>query len=375
MPLTYSPTDTLGTGQQMIRPVSVGVIGCGVISDTYLRNCANFKELKIAAVADLDLQRAQTKAREFGVPLACNVSELLSLPEVEVVLNLTVPNAHFEVSMAALLAGKSVYSEKPLATTRALGVELVEAAASHGVRLGCAPDTFLGSGLRTCRQLIDDGVIGDVVGAVAFRVNHGMEHWHANPAFFYQPGAGPLFDIGPYYLTALVTLLGPVVKVAGATNTGFAVRTITAGPAVGGNISVGTPTHVSSLLTFKSGAIASTINSFDVWHSELPRLEIYGTRGTLSAPDPNTYVGPVRLRLAAEENWREVPLLPSYADDLRGAGLLDMAQAIREGRPHRANGEMALHVLDIMQGVLESAEKAEYVKLTTMCDRSAPLLA
>lgn len=356
----------------MIRPVNIGVIGCGDISDTYLRNCARFQELKVVAVADLDLSRAQAKAREYGVPHACSVPELLSLSEVEIVLNLTVPSAHFEVSRAALQAGKSVYSEKPLATTRAQGAELLRAADSRGLRLGCAPDTFLGSGLRTCRQLVDDGAIGEVVGAAAFRVNHGMEHWHANPAFFYQPGAGPLFDIGPYYLTALVTLLGPVAKVAGATNTGSGVRPITGGPALGGTFSVATPTHVSSLLTFRSGATASTINSFDVWDSELPRLEIYGTRGTLSAPDPNTYEGPVRIRTATDDAWHEVNLVPSYADDLRGAGLLEMVVAIREERPHRASAEMALHVLDIMQSVLESAEQAAFVALATTCDRPEP---
>ncbi len=358
----------------MSEPVNVGVIGCGVISDTYLKNCGRLPELNVVAVADLDLQRADAKALEYGVPRVSSVPGILALPEVDIILNLTVPSAHFEVSMAALRAGKSVYSEKPLAATREQGAELLRTAAVHGLRIGCAPDTFLGSALRTCRQLVDDGAIGDVVGAVGFRVNHGMEHWHASPAFFYQAGAGPLFDIGPYYLTALVAMLGPVAKVAGVTNTGSRVRPITGGPAKGGTITVGTPTHVSSLLTFESGSTASTINSFDVWDSELPRLEIYGTRGTLSAPDPNTFDGPVRIRTAEDDAWREVPLLPSYGGNARGAGLLDMALAIREDRPLRASGEMALHVLDIMQAVLESAESSAFVSLTTTCDRPAQLL-
>lgn len=357
----------------MIDPVKVGIIGCGVISDTYIRNCSRFPEVRIVGLADIDVSRAQAKALGYAIPFWGSVSELLAQPEVEIIVNLTVPSAHLEVSLTALHAGKSVYSEKPVAVTREEGKILVDEAASRGLRLACAPDTFLGSGLRTCRKLIDDGEIGHVVGATAFRLNHGMEHWHANPAFFYQPGAGPLFDIGPYYLTALVSMLGPVAKVAGVVATGTKVRQITSGPAKGGSIEVGTPTHVSSLLTFRSGAVASTINSFDVWESDLPRIEIYGTQGTLSVPDPNSYGGPVRIRTASDTTWREIPLLPEFAENLRGAGLLDLALALRENRPHRASAEMAFHVLDVMQSVLESAERAEFVEVGSTCERPEAL--
>lgn len=357
----------------MSGPVGVGIIGCGVISDTYLKACAGSDAVRLVAVADLDLQRAREKAAVFGVPKACSVSELLDLPEVEIAVNLTVPSAHHEVSLAALLADKSVYSEKPLATSLAQAAELLQVAAERGLRVGCAPDTFLGSGLTTGRKLVDDGVIGRVVGGTAFSVSHGMEHWHANPAFFYQPGAGPLLDMGPYYLTALVAMLGPAVAVAGAATTALSSRPITEGPAKGGVIEVGTPTHVSSVITFASGATVSTINSFDVWASDLPRLELYGTEGTLSLPDPNTFGGPVRLRLAGEKEWREVPLAPGYGQNVRGGGLIEMASAMREGRAHRASGELAHHVLDIMLSVLESAERAEYLQLSTSCGRPQAL--
>jgi len=359
----------------MSAPVQVGIIGCGVISDTYIRNCSRFPELRIVGLADIDISRAQAKALEYGIPFWGTAGELLSQPQIEVIVNLTVPNAHLEVSLAALRAGKSVYSEKPITATRDEGKRLVSEATDRGLRLACAPDTFLGSGLRTCRKVIDDGEIGRVIGATAFRLNHGMEHWHANPAFFYQPGAGPLFDIGPYYLTALVSMLGPVASVAGTATMATQVRKITSGLAQGGFIEVGTPTHVSSLLSFRSGAVASTINSFDVWESDLPRIEIYGTEGTLSVPDPNSYGGPVRIRTASDTTWRDVPLLPEFAGNLRGAGLLDLVLAIRDGRPHRASAEMAFHVLDVMQSILESAERNEFVAVASSCERPEALPA
>lgn len=354
-------------------PVKIGIVGCGMISDTYLRNAKRLGLLEVVAVADLDMERARARAAEHGVPLACPVDELLALPETEVVVNLTVPAAHASVSMACLRAGKSVYSEKPLAIDRADGEALLREADARGLRVGCAPDTLLGSGQQTSRKLIDDGVIGKVVGATAFRLGHGMEHWHANPAFFYQRGAGPLLDIGPYYLTALVNLLGPIRLVAGAVNTAEKVRPITGGPARGGSIAVETPTHVSSLLTFHSGAVVSTINSFDVWASDLPFIEVYGTEGTLSVPDPNTFGGPVRLKLAGDDEWRDVPLLPGHREESRGAGLLDMASAMRRGTRQRASGELALHVLDAMQSILESAEGSRMIELVTRCERPEAL--
>jgi predicted dehydrogenase len=291
----------------MQRKVGVGVVGCGTISDVYLRNLGRSESVRVVAVADLDVERARQKAAQHSVVAAASVAELLAMPDVELVLNLTVPHAHADVALHALRAGKSVYSEKPLATTFADGALVVEEAARRGLHVGCAPDTFLGAGQETCRELVASGAVGTVVGAVAFMANHGMEHWHANPEFFYQPGAGPLFDIGPYYLTALVNLLGPVSKVAGAVNTAQAERPITSGPATGRTIKVGTPTHVSSLLTFESGAVATLLFSFDVWATQLPRMEVYGTLGTLSVPDPNTFGGPVKLSASRRRSAREQP--------------------------------------------------------------------
>ncbi|MEX2535064.1 MAG: Gfo/Idh/MocA family oxidoreductase [Trueperaceae bacterium] len=357
----------------MSQRVNVGIIGCGNISGTYLRNSRSFELLNVTAVADLDMARARSRAAEFGVPRACGVDELLADPAIDIVVNLTIPAVHAEVSLKILEAGKSVYSEKPLATCREEGLALLEEAASRGVRIGCAPDTFLGGGQQTCRKLIDDGEIGRPVAATAFRANHGMEHWHENPSFFYQAGAGPLFDIGPYYLTALVNLLGPIRRVAGAVTASSNERPITGGPLKGGTIRVETPTHVTSILEFDSGAVGTTINSFDVWASELPRLEIYGTEGTLSVPDPNTFGGPVRIRRAGDEEWREVPLTHGHGKESRGLGLADMALGMLEGTPHRASGELAFHVLDIMQSILEAAERARYVDLGSTTERPTPL--
>lgn len=352
-------------GKIGVGRVGVGVIGCGTISDVYLKNLSRSESARVVAVADLDVERAKQKAEQYGVTAAATVDELLALSGVDLVLNLTVPNAHADVALQCLRAGKSVYSEKPLATSFDDGALVLAEADRRGLRVGCAPDTFLGSGQRTCRELIAGGAIGTVVGAVAFMANHGMEHWHANPGFFYQPGAGPLFDIGPYYLTALVNLLGPVSRVAGAVNTGLSERPITTGPASGRTIKVGTPTHVSALLTFASGAVVPMLYSFDVWASTLPRIEVYGTGGTLGVPDPNTFGGPVKIRRAGEDAWSEVPLLPGSQENSRGIGLEDMVEAMRRGAPHRASGELALHVLEVMESVLVAARESRVVTLRT----------
>ncbi len=353
-------------------PLRVGLMGCGNISGAYLGACGRFAALRVDAVADLDMDLARARAAEHRVPRAIEPEALLTDPDLDLIVNLTVPAAHAEVSLAAMRAGKAVYSEKPLATSREDGRRLLDAAEAHGVRLGAAPDTFLGGGLQTCRKLIDDGWIGRPLAATAFMVNHGMEHWHPNPAFFFQPGAGPLFDVGVYYLTALVTLLGPVARVSALAGTGSAQRIIGVGPRLGQAIEVGTPTHVSTLLEFENGAQGVLVASFDVWASELPRMEIYGTQGTLSAPDPNTFGGPVRLA-RGREGWGEVPLSHGYTGDTRGLGVADIAHALRSGRPHRAAAELAYHVLDIMQGALESAERGERVTLHSRCERPAPL--
>jgi predicted dehydrogenase len=342
----------------------VGIIGCGNISGIYLANCRKLPGLELIACADLDRARAQAKAAEHGIR-AATVDKLLADPGIDLVINLTVPDVHAEVNRAALAAGKHVYTEKPLATRRADGAATLALAREKGLRVGSAPDTFLGGGLQTCRKLIDDGAIGEPIAAVAFMTGHGPEGWHPDPEFFYKPGAGPMFDMGPYYLTALVSLLGPIARVTGSARISFPVRTIGSGPKQGQQIVVETPTHVTGVLDFAGGAVATIITSFDVWAANLPRIEIYGSEGSLSVPDPNTFGGPVRIRRAGEGEWRDVPLTHGYTENSRGLGVADMASAIREGRPHRASGELAYHVLDVMAAFEEASTAGRHVAITS----------
>ena len=332
----------------------VGLVGCGNISGAYLRSCRTFPVLEVVACADLDVGRAQEKAAEFAIPKAYSYADMLADPEVEIVINLTVPSVHAEVNLAAIQAGKHVHGEKPLAINREDGRRTLEAAQAAGVRLGCAPDTFLGGGLQTCRKLIDDGWIGQPVAATAFMLGHGPESWHPNPAFFYQRGAGPLFDMGPYYVTTLVALLGPIRRVTASARISQAERLITSQPFYGQMIQVETPTHVAGVLDFESGPIATLITSFDVWASAVPRIEIYGTEGTLGVPDPNIFGGPVRLRRAGSADWSEIPLTHP-ADVNRGIGVADMAYGLLYDRPHRASGDLAYHVLYVLVALEEAS--------------------
>jgi predicted dehydrogenase len=353
--------------------INVGLIGCGNISGIYLKNCKAFEILNMVACADLDLARAEAKADEHGVPRACTTEALLADPEIQLVINLTVPSVHAAISRAAIRAGKHVYSEKPLATTREVGQQILAEARARGVRVGCAPDTFLGGGLQTCRKLIDDGAIGEPVAATAFMTSHGPETWHPDPEFFYQPGGGPMFDMGPYYLTALVHLLGPIARVTGSARISFPERIITSQPHHGTVIHVQTPTHVAGVLDFVSGLVATIITSFDIWAASLPRLEIYGAEGSLNVPDPNTFGGPVRIRRADEKEWIELPVTHGFTANSRGLGVADMAQAILTDSPHRASGEMAYHVLDAMQAFEEASRAGCHLGLASRCERPAPL--
>jgi predicted dehydrogenase len=350
----------------------VGVIGCGNISGIYLEMGQTFEILEIAAVADLIPERAQAQAAKYGIARACSVDELLADPEIKIVINLTIPNAHAEVGLKAVQAGKSVYNEKPLTIAREDACKLLETAAANGVLVGGAPDTFLGGGLQTCRKIIEDGLIGEPIAATAFMLCHGHESWHPAPAFYYQVGGGPMFDMGPYYLTALVSLMGPVRRVTGSTRITFPERTITSQPLNGTKVEVEVPTHITGVLDFANGAIATVVTSFDVWAAEVPRIEIYGTLGTLSVPDPNTFGGPVRLRAAGSSEWTEVPLSHGYASNTRSIGVADMAYALQYGRKHRANGEMAYHVLDIMHAIHDAASAGKHVNLASTCERPAP---
>jgi predicted dehydrogenase len=357
----------------MSSEVKIGVVGCGNISPIYLQSGKKFEILDIVACADLIAERARSRVQEFDVPKACTVEELLADPEIEIVLNLTTPNAHAEVALAALEAGKSVYNEKPLAIKRKDGRRIVDLAEQKGLLVGGAPDTFLGGGIQTCRKLIEDGWIGEPVAATAFMMGHGHESWHPDPEFYYKIGGGPMFDMGPYYVTALVTLIGAVRRVTGSTRITFAERTITSEPKYGQKIVVDVPTHVAGILDFASGAIGTIVTSFDVWGGQLPYIEVYGTRASLSVPDPNTFGGPVRIRQAGSREWQEVPLTHGYTENSRGLGVADMAYALRSGRPHRANGNLTYHVLDIMHAIHDASDREEHVKLGSTVERPAPL--
>lgn len=350
-------------------PMRVGIIGCGTISGTYLKNAQRFQAITIAACADLDPARAQEKAAEFGVPRACTVEELLADPAIELIVNLTIPRAHASVGQEVLAARKHLYTEKPLALTREDGRALLERARERGLRVGGAPDTFLGAGWQTGRKLIDEGAIGEPVAVIAHMLSHGHESWHPDPAFYYQPGGGPLFDMGPYYLTALVSLLGPIRYVDGAARASFAERTITSQPRRGETIAVEVPTHAAAVLQFVNGAIATLVTSFDVWKSDAPRLEIHGSKGSLSLPDPNGFDGVVRLYRAGEGGWSDMPLIPGYGGNSRGIGVADLAEAIRDGRPHRASGDLTYHVLDVMQAIHEAAADGQRRTIESTCER------
>ena len=354
-------------------PVKIGIIGCGAISGAYLKMCPEFAILRVDACADLLPERARARAEEFGVPRVLGVAELLADPEIEIVVNLTIPQAHYEVALAAVQAGKSVWNEKPLTLTREQGRALLGAAQERGVLVGCAPDTFLGGGHQTCRKLIDDGAIGTPVAATAFMCCHGHESWHPDPEFYYKPGGGPMFDMGPYYLTALVNLLGPVRRATGSTRITFPQRTITSEKKNGTIIEVEVPTHVAGIMDFASGAIGMILTSFDIWEASLPRIEIYGTEGTLSVPDPNGPGGTPRISLARSGEWTDVPLTHGYENTARSTGVADMAYALRTGRPHRASGKLAYHVLDLMHAFHEASDQGRHIVMESTVERPAPL--
>jgi predicted dehydrogenase len=356
-----------------VQKSKIGIVGCGNISGIYFKAGKTFEILDIVACADLDMGRAKAKAEEHGIARACTVEELLADPEIEIVVNLTIPKAHHEVCLAALKAGKNVHVEKPLSITREQGQELLETGRANGLRVGAAPDTFLGGGLQTCRKLIDDGWIGEPVAATAFMLCHGHESWHPDPEFYYKVGGGPMFDMGPYYLTALISLLGPIRRVTGSTRATFPERTITSQPKFGTKVTVDTPTHIAGVMDFASGAIGTLVTSFDVWSANVPLIEIYGTEGSLSVPDPNGFGGPVRVRRMGAKEWSDVPLTHGFADNSRGIGVADMAYAIRSGRAHRANGDLAYHVLEAMHGFHDASDQGKHYPMQSTCKRPAPL--
>ena len=353
--------------------LNIGVVGAGNVTRLYFDNLKTLEGVTLFAVADLNMEAAQHRAREANIPHALTVDALLAHPDVDIVLNLTTPQAHAEIALTALRAGKHVYNEKPLALTCEEGQAILTLATENGLRVGAAPDTFLGAGLQTARHLLDSGAIGTPLAATAFMMSPGHESWHPNPDFYYQIGGGPMFDMGPYYLTALIALLGGVRRVTGSAQITRPTRTITSQPRHGQTIHVEVPTHVAGVLDFFNGTVATIITSFDVHAAKLPFIEIYGTQGTLSLPDPNTFGGDLRLRKAGHAAWEPVPLTRPYATQSRGVGVADMAQAIRGNRPHRASGGLAYHVLDIMHAIHEASKSGQHLSLTSAVARPAPL--
>ncbi len=356
----------------MKSKVTVGVVGCGAISGAYFKWMKTYPVLDVVACADLVKDKAAGRAAEFGVPRVMTVKDLLADDSIDIVLNLTIPKAHAPVNLAAIAAGKNVYVEKPLGVRREEGKAEIAAATKKKVRVGCAPDTFLGGGGQTCRRLIDQGAIGEPVACTAFLAGHGHESWHPSPEFYYKKGGGPMFDMGPYYLTALVNLMGPIARVSGSARITFPERTITSKPLYGKRIKVETPTHIAGTMDFASGAIGTIVMSFDTWKHHLPTIEIYGTEGTLVVPDPNTFGGQVGLRLKDQREWRDIAL--THSDNVgRGIGVADMACAILSGRKHRASGALAYHVLDVMQSFAESSKAGRHVHIKSACERPEAL--
>ena len=368
-----------------MKKIQIGVIGCGNISDAYFKGAARSELIQVKACADMRPEAAQEKAALYGIQ-AMSIDALLADPEISIVVNLTIPMAHAPVSQQILRAGKHAYSEKPLSATFEEASATLSLANSLSLRVGCAPDTFLGASHQACRRLIDSGAIGRPVGGAAVIMSHGAESWHPNPEFFYKAGGGPVLDMGPYYITQLVNLLGPVKRLAGLATVGSATRTITSEPLNGSVIQVDVPTTVNGVLEFENGANVTLSASWDVWkHNRTSPIEIYGTEGAMLGVDPNFFGGIPKV-CAPNGDWNEVHIgahpfgTPnrelrngSMAADYRIIGLIDMAMAIRANRPHRASGALALHVLEVLEAFEKSSRTGQFVTLTTRCERPEPV--
>lgn len=355
-----------------MAPLRIGIVGCGNISGIYFKNLGSYRSTEVVACADLDVDRAKAVGAEQGV-FGMSTDDLLARDDIDLILNLTVPKAHAEVALKAIEAGKHVYNEKPLTISREDGKKLLDNAKAKNLLVGCAPDTFLGGGLQTCRELIDQGAIGEPVAGHAFMLCHGHESWHPSPEFYYEQGGGPMFDMGPYYLTALISLMGPIRRISGSTRVTFPQRTITSEPKKGKVIEVETPTHIAGIMDFASGAIVEITTSFDVWHAKLPCISVYGTEGSMIVPDPNGFGGEIFVKGKADADWKLMPLTHGFAENSRGLGVLDMAHAIAENRPHRASGDLAFHVLDAMHAFEDSSRQGRHIDLASHVEQPAPL--
>ena len=371
----------MSTSRKNLR---IGVVGCGNISMTYLRNSALFRGIELVACADISIEMAQLRASEYGIR-AQSVDELLKSDDIDLVLNLTIPTAHFDISMSALSAGKHVFTEKPLAVTATEGHQLVAEARSRDLLIGSAPDTFLGAAGRLARRIVDEGRIGRPVTGTAFMMGRGMEHWHPNPQFYYQPGGGPVLDMGPYYITMLVNLLGPAKRVIAISSTGSAERLITAdGPFKGTSFKVGTPTTIQAVVEFVNGAVISIGMSWDVFkHSNHP-IELHGTEGSLRLPDPDTFGGVLALSEWGSE-WQEFSTAGSLHGQInwpfnapdranyRMIGVADLANAVATGGKPRASGDLALHVLEVMEAILEAGATGKATQISGIAVQPAAL--
>jgi predicted dehydrogenase len=368
-----------------MNPTVIGIVGCGNISDAYFKGAARSSQIQVKACADLNLDAAKAKAALYGVA-ALGVQALLADPDISLVVNLTVPLAHAAVSSQIVQAGKHVYSEKPLAANFADANALMQLAHAKGLRVGCAPDTFMGASHQACRRAIDSGAIGKPIGGAVVVMSHGMESWHPNPEFFFKPGGGPVLDIGPYYITQLVNLLGPVRRVAGLASTGNTTRTVTSEPLKGSVIQVEVPTTVNGVLEFESGANISLSASWDVWkHNRTSPIELYGTEGSMLGVDPNFFGNTPKL-CGPDGQWRDLDIAAhpfgvpnrelrngTMQADYRMIGLVDMALAIRNRRAHRASGELALHVLEVLEALTASSASGQFATLRTRCERPEPV--
>ncbi|MFC8432476.1 Gfo/Idh/MocA family protein [Streptomyces sp. NPDC057253] len=359
----------------------IGILGAGNIFGRYIEGLRTFPELDVVRVADVDAARARRAADEYGIAAWGDGDALLDDDSVDIVVNITPPQFHAKTVIAALEAGKHTYVEKPLAATVEEAREVLAAAAGTTALLGSAPDTFLGSAVQTARHAIDAGLIGEPVGATAFVRSSRAETWHPDPRAFYGPGGGPVLDMGPYYLAALVNCLGPVAQVAAATRVGAPTRTVSSPERVVDEVTVEVPTHASATLTFANGVIGTTLMSFDVWDTELPRIEIYGTEGTLALPNPNFFDGDVRLKRHDDADWSVLtPVTELFGavgtpeQHRRGLGVRDLAEAIG-GAPHRATADFAFHVLEVLASFQTSQQENRFVTLASTCDRPAPRLA
>jgi len=350
--------------------IGVGVVGAGNISDQYLSHLTTFPDFDVLFVADLDAERAATQAEKYGVPASGSLAELLTNDRIQLVINLTIPAAHVEVSLAALNSGKHVWSEKPMALDRSGAAQLLEAAKKNGVRLGIAPDTFLGAGIQTGLNAIRSGSIGEPLTSLTIFQTAGPDSWHPDPAFLFAKGAGPLFDMGPYYITTLVQIFGQVARVTATSSKSQQTRFVGSGPKKGSSFPVEEPTQVTALIEFSSGASAVSIFSFEAAHEVTGFVEITGSKGAITLPDPNDFDGESVLYLPEQEPQKVAAIGNTHG---RGLGALNMMQSFMAGTDHVASAELGNHVLDILISISESAQQKEAIAVFSTLDKTASL--